>query len=66
MNPALSKKAIDKIETLCQLGCSQVNQILEKAGSGDITDELSEFTPSEIEMIIEELTEIMSVYDEKE
>jgi hypothetical protein len=66
MNPALSKKARHRIETLCELGCSEVNQLLEKARAGDELDELSEFTSSEILLIIAELNEIMSVYEAKE
>jgi len=64
MNPNLSKKARDKIETLCGMGCTQVNQLLEKAGNGNEIEELSEFSPSETDMIIGELDEIMSVYDD--
>jgi hypothetical protein len=64
MNPALSKKASKKIESLCELGCTQVNQLLEKAEKGDDIEELSEFSIAETRMIIDELIEIMSVYDE--
>lgn len=65
MHPDLSKKARDKIETLCGLGCSQVNQLLEKASNGNDIEELSEFSAYEITLIINELGDIMSVYDEK-
>ncbi len=64
MNPDLSKKAIKKIESLCELGCAQVNQVLEKAEKSDDIEELSGFTKAEMSMIIDELVEIMSVYDE--
>lgn len=64
MNPDLSKKARDKIEALCELGCSKVNQLLEKAGNGNEIEELSEFSSSEKNLIIDELDEIMSVYDD--
>lgn len=65
MHPDLSKKARDKIETLCGLGCNQVNQLLEKASNGNDIEELSEFSAYEITLIINELGDIMSVYDEK-
>lgn len=65
MHPDLSKKARDKIEALCGLGCSQVNQLLEKASNGNDIEELSEFSAYEITLIINELGDIMSVYDEK-
>ena len=64
MNPNLSKKARDKIEALCGQGCTQVNQLLEKASNGNEIEELSDFSSSEAEMIIGELGEIMSVYDD--
>jgi hypothetical protein len=63
MNPDLSKKAINKIETLCKLGCSHVNQLLKEAEKGNELVELYEFSPAEVDMIIVELTQIMSIYD---
>ncbi len=64
MNPDLSQKAIDKIESLCEMGCTQVNELLEKADKGSDIEELSGFSKTEISMIIDELIEIMSVYEE--
>ena len=64
MNPDLSKEAVEKIESLCEQGCVQVRQLLEKAEKGNEIEELSGFKKSEKSMIIEELGEIMSVYDE--
>jgi len=63
MNPDLSKKVSSKIETLCEEGCSQVNQLLEKAKTGNELQELSDFSHSEINQIIDELDQIMSIYD---
>ncbi|MBT8118381.1 MAG: hypothetical protein KJN89_01580 [Gammaproteobacteria bacterium] len=65
MNPDLSKKAVNKIESLCQLGCTQVNELLEKAEKGHDIEELSGFSKTEISMIIDELIEIMSVYEDE-
>lgn len=65
MNPDLSQKAIDTIESLCQLGCTQVNQLIDDAKNGKNIDVLADFSDSEQHMIIDELGEIMSVYDEK-
>ena len=64
MNPDLSKKALDRIEALCKQGCSDVNQLLEKAKNGNRIEELSDFNRSEIEQIIDELDQIMSIYDQ--
>ena len=63
MNPDLSKEAVKKIESLCEQGCVQVKQLLEKAEKGNEIEELSGFKKSEKSMIIEELGEIMSVYE---
>jgi len=62
MNPHLSEKVSIKIELLCEAGCTQVHQVLEKAGNGNAIEELAEFSESEIEQIIIELTNIMAVY----
>jgi hypothetical protein len=64
MNPDLSQKAIEKIESLCEMGCTQVNELLEKADKGSDIEELSDFNKTEISMIIDELVKIMSVYEE--
>ncbi len=62
MNPELSKKALEKIETLCSHGCSEVNKLLERAKNGNHIEELSEFDHDEIKQILDELDQIMSVY----
>ena len=62
----LSQKAINKIESLCEEGCTQINELLNKAGNGRELGELSDFNKDEISQIIDELSEIMSVYDDKD
>ena len=62
MNPNLSQQAINKIEHLCGLGCSQVNQILVDVQNGKEISELSDFDAADKELIIAELKDIMSVY----
>jgi len=64
MQHDLPKKLEEKIESLCEQGCSQVNQIIDDAKKGDKIEGLEEFNGSEIEQIIDELSKIMSVYDE--
>ena len=61
----LPKKITDKIEALCQQGCTQINQLLDKAENGREIEELSAFSKSEVKQIINELMEIMSVYENK-
>ena len=63
MNPDLSKRVVSKIEAICGLGCTQVNQLLEKASNGNEIKELSDFSHSEVRQIVDELGKIMSVYD---
>ena len=66
MNPDLSEKVSNKIESICGLGCTQVNQLLEKAGNGNELKELSSFSHSEVKQIVDELGKIMAVYDSGE
>lgn len=58
----LSQKALNKIESLCEDGCPQINALLDKADEGSELEELSDFDKGEISQIIDELSEIMSVY----
>ncbi len=62
MNPDLSKKAVSKIETLCEQGCSEVNQLLKLAKQGTEIKELTDFNRAEVNQIIDELEQIMSIY----
>lgn len=63
MKPEHSNKVAKKIEAVCEQGCSEVNQLLKKAEKGNNIEELSEFSKNEINQIIDELSDIMSVYD---
>lgn len=63
VNPRLSKKVSSKIEALCAQGCTQVNQLLENAANEKNIVELAEFNHSEIRQIIDELAQIMSIYN---
>ena len=65
MTPDLPEKLIHKIEAICERGCRQVNQLLDKASNGEEIEEFSGYSQSEINQIINELTHIMSVYDGK-
>ena len=66
MNPDLSKRALDKIEILCGQGCNDVNLLLEKAKNGSHVKELAEFSHLEIEQILDEQDQIMSVYNKRD
>ena len=64
--PELSERVTNKIEALCEEGCSQVNKLLVKAENGNKIDELSNFESDEISQIIDELSEIMSTYNDED
>jgi len=65
MTQNLPDKIIHKIEAICELGCTHVNQLLTAARNGAEIEELSAYSQSEIKQIINELEQIMSVYDDK-
>ena len=62
---SLSIEVIQKIETLCNLGCTEVNALLAQAKDGKYIEVLSGFNKTEVEQIIGELNKIMSVYTTK-
>lgn len=64
MNPNLSAKALKTIESLCAQGCNQVNDVLDRAKKGQTVDELNGLSEDETDLVIEELGNIMSVYDD--
>lgn len=66
MTPDLPEKIIHKIETICEQGCTHVNQLLDNANSGNAIDELSGYDQAEVKQVISELKKIMSVYDDKD
>lgn len=63
MNPDLSTKALNKIESLCTRGCTEVNELLLRARNGDEINELSDLDTTEAQLVVEELGKIMAVYD---
>ncbi len=66
MTPERYKIVSHQIESLCEQGCNQVSELLDKAENGSDISELSEFSRNEVNVIIDELSEIMSVYDKHE
>ena len=63
MNPDLSHQAVETIESLCERGCDEVNRLIDDARNGRQIEVLKDFSDTETSMIIEELVEIMAVYD---
>ena len=66
MTPERYKVVSHQIESICEKGCSQVNELLDKAENGSEIQELSEFSRNEVSIIIDELSEIMAVYEGKD
>ncbi|MCG6937147.1 MAG: hypothetical protein LJE83_03105 [Gammaproteobacteria bacterium] len=65
MTQDLPEKIIHQIEAICTQGCTHVNQLLQSARNGTEIEELSAYSQSEINQIINELEQIMSVYADK-
>ena len=59
----LPENITDKIESICEQGCMQINQLLNTAENSNEIEELSEFSQSELKQIINELEDIMSIYE---
>ena len=66
MTPERYKVVSHQIESLCEQGCNQVSELLDKAENGSDISELSAFSRNEVNVIIDELSEIMAVYDKHE
>lgn len=66
MNPDLTEQSIHFIEEICGRGCTHVNDLLCKAKKGREIEELSAFSKPEIDIIISELTQIMSIYGDRD
>ena len=66
MTPERYKIVSRQIESIAEKGCDQVTELLNKAEtSNNNIKELSEFSRTEIDMIIDELNQIMTVYENK-
>lgn len=66
MHPELSPEALTIIDQLCAEGCSSVNHLLEQVRNGGHITALDGFDEKEVVLIIEELTQIMAVYEKGE
>jgi len=66
MTTKRSKTINHQIESICKKGCDEVSKILDKAEDGSEIRELSEFSRKEVNIIIDELSEIMAVYEKED
>lgn len=63
MNPDLSDDARSAVESICALGCERVNEIIDALESGCSVRETAGLARSDRSRVLQELKEIMSVYD---
>ena len=52
------------VETLCESGCENVNGIIENLSRNQTSKETRDLDEQEKEMVLNELKNIMSVYDQ--
>ena len=63
MNPELPAHVRLTIETICELGCERVNEIIDSLESGTGVSETTGLDESDQRMVLMELKEIMAVYE---
>ena len=63
MNPNLPVHIRTTVESICELGCERVNQIIAELESGKTVAETAGLARSEQAQVLRELKDIMSVYD---
>ena len=63
MNPNLPVHVRTTVESICELGCERVNQIIADLESGKVVVETAGLAQSEQAQVLRELKDIMSVYD---
>lgn len=59
-----SRIVTEKIESLCALGCTHVNDIIDRGNQCMDIEELEGFSKEEKQLILRALSDIMSVYTE--
>lgn len=63
MNPGLPVHIRTTVEAICELGCERVNQIIADLESGKSVAETAGLPQSDQIQVLQELKDIMSVYD---
>ncbi len=62
MTQPLSDQVQSIIESICETGCNNVNQIIDQLETGQPTQETEHLTEAERQQVLHELKNIMSVY----
>ena len=66
MNPDLPAYVRSRIESICELGCDRVNEIIDTLEAGDSVEEVYGLDKTEQQDVLNELKAIMAVYDDNE
>ncbi len=53
------------VESICELGCERVNEVIADLESGRTVAETAEFSGPDQHRVLQELKDIMSVYDRR-
>ena len=54
------------VESICELGCERVNEIIALIEAGTVVDEVSALDRDEQNRVLRELKAIMAVYDQEQ
>ncbi len=63
MNDDLPAHVRTTVESICELGCERVNEIIAELESGHHADETAELSAIDRQKVLHELKTIMAVYD---
>jgi len=66
MNPDLPAYVQSRIESICELGCDRVNEIIDTLEAGDSVEEVNGLDKTKQQDVLNELKAIMAVYDDNE
>ena len=58
-------KITQAVESICAMGCSSVNAIIETIEAGNDVEGFDQYTDMEISVILKELKIIMAVYNDE-
>jgi len=60
-----SEKTTSCIEAICQSGCLVVRAVIESLEAGQLIPQTKGMSPEQVDMVLNELKAVMSVYDER-
>lgn len=60
------EKISKALETICNRGCTVVNDVINAMESGNHPEETANFSTQEKDVLLDELKKIMSIYNRKQ